>query len=198
MTADSRRRDLLGAAIGWGLLGAMPARADEVPMLSLPEAASRLYAGGYVLMIRHAVTVAGLGDPPGYRLDDCATQRNLSPQGRVQASAAGVALRAAGVPLGEIRSSAWCRCRDTAQLAFGEHSVWAPLNSFFDAPGAQAAHTAPVLALAAAQRAPDNRVLVTHQVNITAAAGIYPAPGQIVALRARGGAAFTFHPLALP
>ena len=90
-------------------------------------------------------------------------------------------------------------CRDTAQLAFGEHAVWTPLNSFFDARGDERVrHTEPVWALVAAYRGASNPMLVTHQVNITAASGVFPAPGQIVALQARQGAimaVFSFNPL---
>ena len=161
--------------------------AAEPPAVSLAEAARRLEAGGYVLMMRHAQTEPGLGDPAGYRLDDCATQRNLSVEGRAQAGAAGRALRAAGVRLAEVRSSAWCRCRDTARLAFGEHAVWPALNSFFDDRAAGPARTEAVAALARELRPPRNVMLVTHQVNITAASGIYPQVGEIVALAWRGG-----------
>ena len=178
---------------------ARPQRAAEVPMLSMAQAAVMLAGGGHVLMMRHAATQPGVGDPPGYRLDDCASQRNLSEQGRAQALAIGDALRRARVPLDDVRSSQWCRCRDTAQLAFGEHAVWTPLNSFFDARGDERArHTEPVWALVAAYRGASNPMLVTHQVNITAASGVFPAPGQIVALQARQGAimaVFSFNPL---
>lgn len=43
-----------------------------------------LEQGGQVVLIRHAVTVPGSGDPPGMRLDDCRTQRNLSAEGRYE------------------------------------------------------------------------------------------------------------------
>ena len=196
----SPRRQLLTglAALAVGGVPVRQPQAAPAPLLTLAQAAVRLAGGGHVLMIRHARTESGVGDPPGYRLDDCASQRNLSADGRAQAQAIGRALREAGVLVGEVRSSAWCRCRDTAQLAFGAHTVWSPLNSFFDARAAEREHTGPVLALIVAQRAPANRMLVTHQVNITAASGVYASPGQIVALHAPGGAAaaaFTFDPL---
>ncbi|MCX7272707.1 MAG: histidine phosphatase family protein [Burkholderiales bacterium] len=198
-TRPSRRHWLLAAPAWLATTGLPdPASAAEVPMLPLAEAATRLAAGGHVLMMRHARTVAGVGDPPGYRLDDCSSQRNLSDDGREQSRRIGAALRGAGVSIGEVRSSAWCRCRDTATLAFGAHRVWQPLNSFFDGRTSQAEHTAPVLALVLAHRAPEHLMLVTHQVNITAASGVYPAQGQVVALRARAGVAtalFTFDPL---
>lgn len=161
----------------------LAAQATEPATVTLDEAAQRLTAGGYVLMMRHAQTEAGIGDPPGYRLDDCATQRNLSAAGRAQARGIGEALRAAGVRIDLVRSSVWCRCRDTAQLAFGRHEVWSALNSFFDQAMRQGAQTREVETFAATVRPPDNAMLVTHQVNITAAFGAWTSPGDIVAGR---------------
>ncbi|HYD58728.1 MAG TPA: histidine phosphatase family protein [Noviherbaspirillum sp.] len=145
----------------------------------------QLRAGGYVLLMRHAQTVAGIGDPPGYTLEDCKTQRNLSEEGRAQARRTGAAFRVRRIVLTEVRSSAWCRCVDTARLAFGNSTVWPPLNSFFDAPERKDAQTAEVLALARSVRPPQNLMLVTHQVNITALTGESVASGEIfVAKRA--------------
>ncbi|HPU52632.1 MAG TPA: histidine phosphatase family protein [Burkholderiaceae bacterium] len=202
----ARRRLLTAAAAATAVTAAATTsrraaaqRAPEVPMLSMAQAAAMLAGGGHVLMMRHAATEPGVGDPPGYRLDDCRSQRNLSAEGQAQARAIGETLRRARVPLDDVRASQWCRCRDTAQLAFGEHAVWTPLNSFFDARGDERArHTDPVWALVGAYRGVSNPMLVTHQVNITAASGVYPAPGQIVALQARQGAimaVFSFNPL---
>jgi phosphohistidine phosphatase SixA len=175
-----------------------PAGADAArvqPGPGLLAAARRLASGPHVLMIRHAETEPGVGDPPGYRLDDCATQRNLSAAGRMQARRLGEAMRAAGLLVGEVRASVWCRCRDTADLAFGRHQVWPALNSFFDERDGQAAQTAAVRAFIAAHRGAVMPVLVTHQVNISAVSGTGVAMGHVVALPADGGPVFGFDPL---
>lgn len=138
-----------------------------------------LRTGGYVLLMRHAQTVEGTGDPPGYSLDDCKTQRNLSEAGRAQARRTGEAFRARGIALDEVRSSAWCRCLDTARLAFGAATVWPPLNSFFDAPERRPQQTTDVQALIGNVKPPKNLMLVTHQVNITALTGEAVASGEI-------------------
>ena len=75
-----------------------------------------LRRGGLVMLMRHARTVPGTGDPPESRLNNCATQRNLGEEGRAQARAIGARLRAERIPIGAVRSSAWCRCRETAEL----------------------------------------------------------------------------------
>src|SRR3712207_523458 len=84
------------------------ARADEL--------LDRLRRGGLVMLMRHARTEPGTGDPPGFRHDDCSTQRNLDATGRAQARAIGERLRAERVPLGRVLTSRWCRCRETAEL----------------------------------------------------------------------------------
>ena len=129
----------------------------------------------------------GVGDPPGFRLDDCATQRNLSAAGREEAERWGNALRARGVRVEGVLSSAWCRCRDTAALAFGRHEVWAPLNSFFSDRRTEAEQTRAVRERVAAWRSADVLVLVTHQVNITAATGLTVASGSGVVVRPAPG-----------
>ncbi len=146
----------------------------------------RLREGGYVVMLRHAQTGPGVGDPPGFTLGDCATQRNLSDAGRADAWRIGEAFRRERVPVAEVRSSEWCRCRDTAALAFGAYAAWTPLNSFFDDRSVESARTREVLALADRMPRGANVVLVTHQVNITAVSGIVPASGEMVILKPAG------------
>lgn len=71
------------------------------------------------MVIWHAATEPRIGDPPGFQLDDCATQRNLSEAGREEARRIGAAFRARGIPIGRVLSRRWCRCLETAGLAFG-------------------------------------------------------------------------------
>lgn len=139
--------------------------------------------GGYLLLMRHAQTVSGVGDPPGFTLDDCKTQRNLSDEGRAQARRTGEAFRARGIALETVRTSAWCRCVETAKLAFGEADVWPALNSFFQEPDTKAEQTAAVTAASVAVKPPDNWMLVTHQVNISALTGEWADSGEIVVVR---------------
>jgi broad specificity phosphatase PhoE len=176
------RRRFVQAALGWAAGGAL-----------LPEAMAQtqadfwglLRAGGCVVLMRHAQTVAGIGDPPGFRLGECSTQRNLSDAGREQAQRVGQAFARERIRVDEVRSSAWCRCTETADLAFGRHTVWAPVNSFFrDNSGPE--QTRAVLRDVASLQAPRNLVLVTHQVNISSLTGEYPAMGEIFIARPNG------------
>jgi len=166
--------------------------------LLLPFAAARaetgeaalwaaLRDGGHVALIRHALA-PGTGDPPGFRVDDCATQRNLSAAGRAQARAIGERFRANGIATAAIFSSQWCRCLDTArEMGLGEAVAFPGLNSFFADRGEEAWHTAAARALIAERaHGPLPLVLVTHQVNITALSGVFPASGEIIVMRLDG------------
>jgi phosphohistidine phosphatase SixA len=177
---SSRRRFLAGALA----LAAWPAAAEDedIPWRRLRE-------GGLVLFMRHGSTEEGLGDPPGFRLDDCATQRNLSAQGREEAGRVGARLRAERVPIAKVYTSPWCRCRDTARIAFGRAEDWEPLSSVFDFPDREARYTELVRKrIAGYARAPagGNVVMVTHNVNIAALTKYSVAPAELVAVRPDG------------
>ena len=182
------RRAVLRTAAALGAGAALPA-AVRAADGTLPAAVrDALRAGGAVVLVRHAQTEPGVGDPPGFRLDDCATQRNLSAAGRVQAQRLGRLLAQAGVPLAEVRSSRWCRCVDTARLAFGRVEPWPPLDSFFADRGRERAQTEALRGWVLEPGGPGLRVGVTHQVNLTALTGEWTAMGEALVLRAEGGA----------
>ena len=71
-------------------------------------------------------------DPAGFRLDDCATQRTLTDAGRADAKRVGAAFQTRAIPVSRVLSSPWCRCLETARLAFGRAEVWTPLSNLFD------------------------------------------------------------------
>lgn len=162
------------------LLAAVPAAADDALW-------QKLKVGGYVVLIRHASTVPGLGDPPDFKLGDCTTQRNLSDAGRDEARRLGVKFRAESIPVAEVLSSSWCRCLDTARLAFGKATPWPMLDSFFDDHSTQEQQTTAMRNKIAGFRESGNLVMVTHQVNITALTGTVPAQGEALVVRADAG-----------
>jgi broad specificity phosphatase PhoE len=185
-----RREVLLGTA---SLL--LVAQATAQPAALWPE----LQAGGVGILLRHAQTEAGIGDPPGFRIGDCATQRNLSDDGRRQARRIGAALATRTVRIDQVLSSQWCRCLETARLAFPKGTVepYPALNSFFGDGSTEAQQTREVAARIAAIRAPANVVFVTHQVNILALAGIAVGSGEAVLVRSAGGSVQTLGRLVL-
>jgi len=169
--------------LAWALLLSLPASAGADAEAELWAAMQR---GGHVVLMRHA-EAPGTDDPPGFRLGDCATQRNLSEAGREQARAIGARFRKHGIRNLPVYSSEWCRCLDTARLLdLGEVTPYPGLNSFFRDPGQEARQTAEVRELIRRLRGGPSAVLVTHQVNITALTGVYPRSGEIVVLRPDG------------
>lgn len=163
-------------AIAW----AYPARASE-------ENAWAALRSGAVVIFRHA-NAPGVGDPEGFRLDDCATQRNLGEAGRRQAMAIGERLRSERIPIAAVLSSQWCRARDTAQIAFpGQVRLEPAFNSFFDDRSRSPEFTDRARAIVSAWRGPGTMVIVTHQVNISALTAIAPADGEGIVLRPRAG-----------
>jgi len=171
------RRHLTAAGAVLAIAG-LPALAQPWPALG-PDG---------IVLFRHA-EAPGVGDPPDFRLGDCGTQRNLSERGRVQAQELGARFRARNIAVGQVLSSQWCRTRDTAELAFPGRVQEAPVfNSFFSEDAAQSARqTAAARAVLVAWRGPGVLVVVTHQVNITALTGIFPASGEGIVVRAVAG-----------
>jgi broad specificity phosphatase PhoE len=159
------------------------ARADE-PLWRLVK------AGGLALFIRHAVTTPGVGDPPDMRLDDCASQRNLTDEGRRHARRVGEAFRAREIAVARILSSPWCRCLETARLAFGTPETWAPLGNLYGRPENRAEQVRQLQALAGERRSGGNVVLVTHGSTIAALTGINPAPAEMVVVAPQEGGRF--------
>jgi phosphohistidine phosphatase SixA len=140
-----------------------------------------LRQGGFVLYFRHARTDFSQDDTDLSDLSNCATQRNLSAEGRNQARLIGEGIAALAIPIGEVLSSELCRTRETAELAFGQTTPMPDLTSFGTA-GSEAEEqerAAALRRLLATPPAPGtNTVLVGHLFNIQAAASIGLAEGE--------------------
>jgi broad specificity phosphatase PhoE len=171
--------------------------AAVLAVLTLPMAAlandqlwDRLKNGGQVIVIRHAVTTAGVGDPPGMRLDDCRTQRNLTEDGRRHAREVGEAFRSRGIPVDRVLTSPWCRCVETARLAFGASEVWTPLGNLFGRPENRDRQVTEMQALVGQQRSGGNVVLVSHGSTISALTGINLDTAEMVVVTPQGAGHF--------
>ncbi len=184
---ERTRRGPSPAAVSALLLLALPLFLPAA-VLADPEAPlwEALKSGGHAALMRHA-DAPGFGDPPGFRLDDCSTQRNLSEAGREQARAVGTRFRDRGIRGVPVYSSQWCRSLETARLlGLGEVTPHPGLNSFFQDAGLEERRTAEAKALIRRLRGGPSAVLVTHQVNITALTGVFPREGEIVVVRMEG------------
>lgn len=140
----------------------------------LPE----LQRGGYVFYIRHAATDHSKKDSVYVDLGDCDTQRPLSAKGREQAADIGEALKKLAIPVGEVLSSPFCRCKETALLAFGrvqeDDSLYFAMTLGREGKQKKAAYlrnlitSHPVGGL--------NKVIVSHTSNLMESVGIWPKP----------------------
>ena len=194
MTSEAIRTETLSitrrvavAGLAAGLLPLVPihsAWAANAP--GNAELAALLRKGGCVVLMRHAETVPGVGDPPEFKLDDCRTQRNLSVTGQQDARRIGAWFAQDKLKPRAVLSSAWCRCKDTADLAFGQHTVWLALNSVFN-DRVQLPNQSEILRKALlAMPAKQFEVWVTHQVNITALTGQGIGMGEIFIMDGQG------------
>jgi phosphohistidine phosphatase SixA len=153
------------------------------------EAWAALVKGGHVALIRHGNAPPGYGgDPPGFKIDDCRTQRNLDEQGRGEARAVGEAFRNHGVRVDRIVSSPWCRCLETARLmAVGPvESSWALVP---DRDPSAPVRLLELREMVSAWRGPGTLVLVTHALTVRALLGFLPIQGETVVLNPGSGTA---------
>jgi phosphohistidine phosphatase SixA len=141
---------------------------------------------GGVLLVRHASTEPGVGDPEGFTLGQCQTQRNLSPAGQAQARAMGRWFERHGLRPQAVLSSQWCRCLDTARQAWGRVEPWPALNSTFAGQGNAEQQLALLRARLQALSPGTLEVWVTHQVIMTALTQAYPAMGEGFLIDAQG------------
>jgi phosphohistidine phosphatase SixA len=165
-------------ALGALALSLIVAPAEAVP--DERDAWAALVNGGHVALVRHGSAPPGYGDPPGFKIDDCATQRNMDERGRAQARAVGEAFRQHGVAVDKILSSPWCRCLETARLmALGPvESVMAVASS-----DRSPERLVVLKQMVADWRGPGTLVLVTHAFTVNALVGIMPEQAEIVVVR---------------
>lgn len=156
-----------------------------------------LKSGGYVVIMRHGLTDPPRGeDPPNFTYDDCATQRNLSPTGIADSQRLAEAFKRRGVSVGEVYSSRYCRCRDTAQLAFGRYEVREVLNGYRGPQPWWEAFSFDELMkvrgwLSDPVSGDGNRIIVTHNTHIKALTDTWVDPGEMLVVRPLGRMFFT-------
>jgi phosphohistidine phosphatase SixA len=152
---------------------------------------AELQQGGFVIYFRHADTGPATPEPPTVVMGRCETQRNLNDNGRNQAGAIGEAFRALAIPVGKVLSSEFCRCWQTAELAFGRYQVTRMLTGVRRGPEFEAARRAASDGLRAllSTRPPagQNIVLVSHGFNLIDLEGLYlSTQGEAAIYRPRG------------
>jgi len=186
----TRRALLVGVlALLAGCGGGAPAAEERAGPRELVEA---LRGGGHVIYFRHALTDHSQKDALAEPLRSCSLQRNLTEAGREQARSIGEAISTLAIPVGEVRSSEYCRCLDTARLAFGRAEP-VPLLSGIPPEGERdhAERVAALRELLAGPPAPrSNRVVVAHKDNLEDTAGVVLEEGEAAVFEPLGGGEF--------
>lgn len=165
-----------------------PLAAAEPALPGLGAVLGELRRGGLVIYFRHGATETVSVSEAEVDIDHCEAQRNLSAQGRQQFARIGEAFRRLGIPVDTVVSSPFCRCKDSAALAFGRYSIDRDLSFAVDADAEQSRRLADALRqrLGTPPAPGRNAVIVAHTANLREAARLWPKPE---------GAAFVFRPL---
>ncbi len=176
----------------------MTARSSQDPSIEQNAADADAWEafrqGKAVIVMRHALA-PGTGDPADFDVTDCSTQRNLSEEGRRQAERIGERIRKQGITDAIVLSSQWCRCLETARLlGLGEVEEMPALNSFFQNRSRASGQTRTLSEALDQWLVEDDyeeqdvlRILVTHQVNITALTRHWPRSGEMLIVTVEEG-----------
>ena len=140
-----------------------------------------LKQGGKLIFIRHAYAPGG-GDPDNFNLNDCSTQRNLNSEGREQAKYIGEFFKKNKIKIDKVLSSEWCRCKETAEIAFKNFSTISFLNSFYSSKYAKNREKQILMLNNYVKKFKSNKnlILVTHYVLISEVLNYAPSSGEIV------------------
>ena len=138
--------------------------------------------GGKIILIRHSLAPGG-GDPAGFKINECKTQRNLNQTGVNQSKKIGRLFKKNKIPIDQVLSSQWCRCKDTAKHAFEDYKEFTALNSTFQSPynKNEAKQLKELYELVNKWEGKGkNLVLVTHYSIITAVTNAIPRSGEVI------------------
>lgn len=181
-----------------GLIAANEPAQSFSEVIATKRLLEQLRSGGYVLYMRHGRTDNSKPDRvPAVDLQDCATQRPLTEEGRKMAADVGAAIRRARIPVGDIRISPLCRVRETTQAAFPERKFIVDDQLMYVA-NLTDAQKLPIVAntrywLSQPVKAGTNRLLIGHAPNLMELIGYFPKEGTVVVFRpGEGVAAFTY------
>ena len=154
---------------------------DRVKADSKKTLIDELQKGGKLIFIRHAYA-PGSGDPDNININDCTTQRNLSDSGRVQSQKIGNFFKENKISIGKVYSSEWCRCKETASIAFKKYKTKNFLNSFFSAKFSENRKKQIIdfNKFLSTWDEDQNLIFVTHYVVISEILNYAPSSGEIV------------------
>lgn len=166
----------------------LSAHAQQAGTMTPEQLVPPLQKGGLILYIRHAATDHFQSDTDLSDFANCDLQRNLSEQGKRESTVMASAIRSLQIPVGEVLSSPYCRCVDTARIVFGKYEVHDDMQATFYTDKAQTRKLADFLRiqLSTIPVTKSNTVLVGHTANLREVTGVWPKPE---------GVAHVFEPL---
>ena len=137
--------------------------------------------GGKLIFIRHAYA-PGSGDPKNFNLNDCSTQRNLNDSGREQSKNIGNLFSKYNIKIDNVYSSEWCRCKETASIAFEKFETKKFLNSFYSAQFAKnrQKQIKDFKNFLEKWNKKDSLIFVTHYVVISEILNYAPSSGEVI------------------
>ncbi|MFZ2650193.1 MAG: histidine phosphatase family protein [Burkholderiaceae bacterium] len=182
MAFEIDRRAVLALSLVPLWSASIVARADDASLVRL------LRQGGVAVLMRHAQTTPGVGDPPGWKIEQCSSQRNLDDSGIAHAQRIGLWFAAQNLRPTAVRHSPWCRTRDTARLAFGRGEPWPALANIFEDRSGADMQAAEVRKFVQALQPGELAVLVSHGSTINHIVGVGTATGEAVLVRGRSKA----------
>ena len=140
-----------------------------------------LNKGEKLIFIRHAYAPGG-GDPDDFDIKDCSTQRNLNVNGKIQSKKIGNFFKKNDILIENVYSSEWCRCKETALIAFNKFETKNFLNSFFSSKFAQNKDSQinNLKEFIKNNKGKQNLVFVTHYVVISESLNYLSSSGEIV------------------
>ena len=143
--------------------------------------ANILKEGKKIIFVRHALA-PGNGDPNNFNINDCSTQRNLNEEGRAQSEKIGNFFKNKNIKIHKVLSSEWCRCKETAKIAFGNYQTFNALNSFYDARFAKnkSKQIKDLKDYIDNWENDSNLIIVTHYVVISALINRVPSSGEMI------------------
>lgn len=152
----------------------------------------KLRQGGYVILVRHAITDQSQSDTDPNNPSNCAAQRNLNQAGRDQSTAIGSAIKSLEIPVGKVYSSLYCRCIETAELAFGKPETKLDLSSFMSETEEEKTRRVNVIRslLGTHPKHKTNTFLVTHKHMLRLASGVQLSEGGAAVFTPEGKSQF--------
>ena len=179
-----------------GVAAAGQLTGDTAPKMAPAALVKELQKGGYVIYFRHGTTAeSGEKDVSDAELADCARQRNLSDAGQAQTKEIGAAFKALHIPVGDVLTSPYCRCLESARNIFGKGAPSKALHFAIHLRSADRANVTAQLLDVLATVPPQgmNTALVSHTANLQEAVGVWPKPeGVAHVFKPKGDGTFSY------